>query len=356
MERKLIVLKVGTSSLTDRNGTLNKDKIRGICQGAADLRDSGYPVIIVSSGSIAAGFSRLGYAKRPSALAAKQACAAVGQGLLMQEYEEMLYAHGFACAQILLTPDAFTDKDKYKNAFSTIETLLSRGAIPIINENDTVATQQIRIGDNDTLSAQVAAMMHAGRLVLLTDVEGLYTANPTQDPSARLIERVEDITAEIEACAAGAGSANGTGGMQTKLSAARLATSAGVEVLITRYSGRHSVTESVKECPRGTLFTPSGNLKTKEQWVSFYAVPQGTLQIDKGAENALLSHKSLLRAGITAVKGNFDTGDVVEIVNEAGIRVARGTAGLSAESLRTPANGKNPHPAVHADNIVLMND
>ncbi|MBQ8697351.1 MAG: glutamate 5-kinase, partial [Clostridia bacterium] len=264
MEKKLIVLKVGTSSLTDRDGTINKEKIRGICQGAADLRDGGYSVIIVSSGSIAAGFSRLGYGKRPTALSAKQACAAVGQGLLMREYEEMLYAHGFACAQILLTPDAFTDKDKYKNAFSTVETLLSRGAIPIINENDTVATEQIRIGDNDTLSAQVAAMMHAGRLVLLTDVDGLYTANPSTDPEARHIDRVDAITAEIEGYASGAGSANGTGGMTTKLSAARLATASGVEVLITKYEGRRSVADSVREDARGTLFTASGNLRTKE--------------------------------------------------------------------------------------------
>lgn len=355
MDKKIIVLKVGTSSLTDRDGTINKDKIRGICQGAADLRDAGYPVIIVSSGSIAAGFSRLGYAKRPTALSAKQACAAVGQGLLMREYEEMLYAHGFACAQILLTPDAFTDKDKYKNAFSTVETLLSRGAIPIINENDTVATEQIRIGDNDTLSAQVAAMMHAGRLVLLTDVDGLYTANPSANPEARHLDRVDAITEEIEGYAAGAGSANGTGGMQTKLSAARLATASGVEVFITKYEGRRSVADSVKEGARGTLFTASGTLKTKEQWMSFYAVPEGVLTVDEGAAKALQAHKSLLRAGITRIDGDFGAGAVVDIAQETGRIIARGTAGLSAAELRAPHEGKDARPAVHADNIVIMN-
>ena len=354
MDKKLIVLKVGTSSLTDRDGTINKEKIRGICQGAADLRDGGYPVIIVSSGSIAAGFSRLGYAKRPTALSAKQACAAVGQGLLMREYEEMLYANGYACAQILLTPDTFTDKDKYKNAFSTLETLLSRGAVPIINENDTVATEQIRFGDNDTLSARVAAMMHAGRLVLLTDVDGLYTANPAVDPKARLIPRVDEMTSEIEAYAQGAGSANGTGGMTTKLSAARLATASGVEVFITRYDGRASVANSVKDDAVGTLFTASGNLKTKEQWMTFYAVPEGKLTVDDGAVKALRSHKSLLRAGITAVSGSFGAGAVVDIIGEDGKRVARGSVGLSASELRTPHEGKDPRPAVHADNIVLM--
>ncbi len=355
MDKKIIVLKVGTSSLTDRDGTINKDKIRGICRGAADLRDEGYPVIIVSSGSIAAGFSRLGYAKRPSALSAKQACAAVGQGLLMREYEEMLYAHGFACAQILLTPDTFTDKDKYKNAFSTIETLLSRGAIPIINENDTVATEQIRIGDNDTLSAQVAAMMHAGRLVLLTDVDGLYTANPSKDPDARHIDRVDEITAEIEGYATGAGSANGTGGMTTKLSAARLATASGVEVLITKYDGRRSVADSVKEDAAGTLFTASGSLRTKEQWMSFYAVPEGVLTVDEGAAKALRAHKSLLRAGITEVAGDFKAGAVVDITDGEGTVIARGAAGLGSADLRAPHEGKDSHPAVHADKIVIMN-
>lgn len=354
MDKKLIVLKVGTSSLTDRDGTINKEKIRGICQGAADLRDAGYPVIIVSSGSIAAGFSRLGYAKRPTALAAKQACAAVGQGLLMREYEEMLYAHGFACAQILLTVDTFSDKEKYKNAFSTLETLLSRGAIPIINENDTVSTDQIRIGDNDTLSAQVAAMMHAGRLVLLTDVDGLYTANPAKDPEARLIPRVDEITAEIDLCAQGAGSANGTGGMTTKLTAARLATASGVEMLITRYDGRASVTASADDDPRGTLFAASGRLKTKEQWVAFYAVPEGTLTIDEGAATALKNHKSLLRTGITDIKGDFEAGAVVSIENDFGFVFARGTVSVSSAELRSPIYPHPARPAVHADNIVLL--
>ncbi len=351
---RLIVLKVGTSSLTEPDGALSREKVRAICDGAADLRDAGHGVIIVTSGSIAAGFRRLGYASRPTALPAKQASAAVGQGLLMREYEDGLGARGYTAAQILLTPDAFTDRDKYRNAFATLQALISRGAVAVINENDTVATAEIRIGDNDTLSAQVAGMVHADRLILLTDVDGLYTASPAKDPNARRIDRVEQITPEIEAYAAGAGSSVATGGMQTKLSAARLATEAGVEVFICRAGGREAVTGAVDGSVPGTLFAAGAGLKTRLQWVSFYAQSKGRLIVDEGAVRALTEqHKSLLRAGIRAVEGVFSAGDVVDVCGPDGTLVARGLVSYDCAELHTPTDARDVYPAVHADNMVL---
>lgn len=355
MDKKLIVLKVGSSSLTGADGAMSCEKVYAVCNGAADLRDAGHAVIIVTSGSIAAGFGRLGYSARPTALAAKQASAAVGQGILMQAYETGLTVRGYTAAQILLTPDAFTDKDKYRNAFATLQTLMTRGAIPIINENDTVATAEIRIGDNDTLSAQVAGMVHADRLVLLTDVDGLYTASPAKDPDARRLDVVEEITAEVEGYASGAGSANGTGGMQTKLSAARLATAAGVEVFICRFTGRSAVAGSVDGSVPGTLFKAGNSLKTRLQWVAFYAKSEGTLTVDEGAADAVCHrHKSLLRAGVREVDGDFESGAVVDICLAGGERIARGLVSYSSAELRAGApEGKDAHPAVHIDNMVI---
>ena len=225
MEKQTIVVKVGTSSLTLSDGTMDAEKIRNITTQLAALQTAGHHVILVSSGAIAAGFSRLGFKKRPTKIADKQAAAAVGQGLLMEEYTKNLMAYQIPCAQILLNRSDFEDRRRYKNIFGSLSVLLGRGAIPIINENDTIAIEELKVGDNDTLSAQVAAMLHASLLILLTDIDGLYTANPKSDPNARHIDVVNEITPELTAAAGGAGSGNGTGGMTTKLSAASLATS-----------------------------------------------------------------------------------------------------------------------------------
>ena len=190
MERKLVTVKVGTSSLTHADGSISPEKIEYIVAEIAALRDAGHTVILVTSGAVAAGFGRIGYAKRPTSIPAKQAAAAVGQGLLLEEYARFFAARGIVSAQILLTRDDFRDRRRYKNAFNALEIILQRGAVPIINENDTVSIDELRLGDNDTLSAQVAAMMHAGLLVLLTDMDGLYTADPRADETAKRIERV----------------------------------------------------------------------------------------------------------------------------------------------------------------------
>ncbi|MCI8331258.1 MAG: glutamate 5-kinase [Clostridiales bacterium] len=358
MDKKLIVIKVGTSSLTSADGAADGEKIKKICEGVADLRDDGYRVIVVSSGAIAAGFRRLGFSARPKQLAFEQASAAVGQMLLMDEYSAYLGGRGYQAAQILLTPDAFLVKEKYINAFNTMEILLKRGAVPIINENNTVTTSEIRFGDNDTLSAQVAAMVHADRLVLLTDVDGLYTGHPKLDPQARRIEVVEKITPEIEAYAEGAGSANGTGGMKTKISAARLATSAGVEVYICSSLPEGSVAGGVTGENPGTLFKAGENLKTRLQWMAFYAKSRGEIIIDQGAADAVgQHHKSLLLAGITAVHGDFAEGDVVDILTDDEIRVARGFASYGAEEIRAfMKEGSAAKPIVHIDNMVVSTE
>ena len=232
MQVKRIVFKVGTSSLTNADGSLSPSKVRTITQQLAVLHEAGYELILVSSGAIAAGFASLGFKKRPKRIADKQASAAVGQGILLQEYTEQLLKAGIISAQILLTQDDFADKRRYKNAHQALAVLLNRGAIPIINENDTVAIEELKVGDNDSLSAQVAAMVQADLLVLLTDVDGLYTANPQTNPEARRLERIEQVGLELIEMAGGAGSSNGTGGMLTKLKAATLATKSGVPVYI----------------------------------------------------------------------------------------------------------------------------
>lgn len=312
MNNKLIVIKVGTSSLTRPDGTFEPDRAANIVRQIADLRDGGYSVVLVTSGSIAAGFRRLGYGSRPTSVAAKQACAAAGQGLLMEEYTKCLIERGYVSAQLLLTRGDFTDRRRYTNAFNSLELLLKKGAVPIINENDTVAVEELKLGDNDTLSAYLAAMLHAGLLVILTDVDGLYTANPAKDKNARRIDKVDKITKELEESASGAGTSNGTGGMITKLRAAKIATRSGVPVFITTSRDEDAILKSVSGEAPGTMFTPHRALKTKLQWMAFYAQSSGNLYVDSGAAEAITKlERSLLPAGIVAAEGDFRKGDVV---------------------------------------------
>lgn len=314
MNKQLIVVKVGTSSLVESDASLSSEKVARIVRQAADLRDAGHSVVIVTSGSIAAGWRRLGYGARPSSVAAKQACAAAGQGLLMEEYTRFFLERGYSAAQLLLTRGDFSDRRRYTNAFNALEVLLKKGAVPIINENDTVAVEELKLGDNDTLGAYIAAMLHANLLVILTDVDGLYTADPSTDPTARRIERVERITPELEAIASGAGTSNGTGGMRTKLSAAKLATRSGVPVLITSGAEPDAIPRALEGAARGTLFEANGSLKNRKQWVAFFARSAGNLYIDDGAARSLASGgHSLLPAGIAAIEGDFRRADVVSV-------------------------------------------
>lgn len=336
MDKGLIVVKVGTSSLTLENGDISVERIEKVVEKVARLKEASRDVILVSSGSIAAGFRRLGWAKRPCGIAEKQASAAVGQGLLMEEYTRMFMERGIISAQILLTRDDFRDHRRYKNAFRTLEVILKRGAIPIINENDTVSIDELRLGDNDMLSAQVAAMMHASMLVMLTDMDGLYTSDPRENKDAVRIERVEKITPEIMQLGGGAGTNNGTGGMATKLRAARLATSAGVPVVVCSSADDTALDRLESGGSAGTYFAASETeMRTRLQWMAFYAEPAGNIYIDEGAAEALLSGKSLLPPGISAAEGDFRDGDIVRVyLRGSNSMLGRGRINMNRSELK----------------------
>ncbi|MBP2619841.1 glutamate 5-kinase [Streptococcus panodentis] len=327
MKAKRIVFKVGTSSLTNPDGSLSRAKVRSITHQLAVLHEAGHELILVSSGAIAAGFGALGFKKRPAKIADKQASAAVGQGLLLEEYTANLLLKKIVSAQILLTQDDFADKRRYQNAHQALSVLLNRGAIPIINENDTVSIEELKVGDNDTLSAQVAAMVQADLLVLLTDVDGVYTANPAVNPEAERLHVIENITPNIIEMAGGAGSNNGTGGMLTKIKAATIATESGVPVYICSSLKEDALLEAANQQEDGSYFiAQKKGLKTQKQWLAFYARSQGAIYVDRGAAAALSENgKSLLLSGVVEIEGHFSYHDIVTVYDkETGESLGKG--------------------------------
>ncbi len=337
MKDKLIVFKVGTSSLTQENGRLDRIKIARITNQLAQLHQQGYQLVLVTSGSIAAGFRRLGFDKRPTKIAEKQASAAVGQGLLIEEYTQNLMKDGIVSAQVLLTQDDFADARRYQNASQALQVLLRQQAIPIINENDTIAIEEIRVGDNDTLSAQVASLLKADLLVLLTDVDGLYTANPATDPKAQHLAEIAEISEDLFVMAAGAGSSNGTGGMTTKLQAAQIATKSGVPVFICSSKDDTALLQAVHQSNKGTLFLADRQvMNQRKQWMAFYARTEASVEVDKGAARAMTSQgRSLLVAGIKDLEGTFQAGDIVSVYSQEEHRIiGKGRVKLSSEDLQ----------------------
>ncbi len=335
LNKSLIVVKIGTSSLTWDNGEIHTDKIKNIVRQVAALKKEGHHVIIVTSGSIAAGFRQLGYRERPKTIPAKQACAAVGQGILMEEYNKAFLEYGHVCAQILLTRGDFTDKRRYQNIFNSLLILLKKSAVPIINENDTISIEELKFGDNDTLSARVAALVHADLLVLLTDIDGLYTADPKIDTQARRIDVVEEITPQIEALAGSATNSNAIGGMKSKLSAAHISVMAGVPVLICSSQEEDSIIKAANGTVQGTYFkAAANNLNTKLQWMAFYSPSKGIIYIDEGAVDALKNKgKSLLPSGIVTIEGKFEANDVVKVRDLCGNDIGKGICNYSCTDL-----------------------
>jgi glutamate 5-kinase len=336
-----VVVKVGSSLLVDwESGAADRAWLAGLARDSARLKSRGCDVLIVSSGSVALGRRRLRLKKKTLSLEEKQAAAAAGQSLLMRAYEEAFEAHGAAVAQILLTRDDTEMRRRWLNARATAETLLGLGAVPVVNENDTVATEEIRYGDNDRLGARVAQMIGADVLVLLSDIDGLYTADPRRDPDARHIPVVSEITPEIEAMAGGANASAGvgTGGMATKLAAARIAHGAGCATLITlgrREEPGLGPLEAVEQGARATVFEPNAApAAAYKQWIAGALAPQGVLVVDAGAAAALKAGKSLLPAGVRRVDGGFGKGDAVVVVDDAGREIARGLAAYDAEEAR----------------------
>jgi len=329
---KRIVVKIGSSSLTSEEGGLNRERVRFFADELARLHNADHQVLLVTSGAIAAGFKRLGYASRPKLVHEKQAAASVGQALLMQAYQEALNASGVIAAQILLTRPDFSDRGRARNATRTIEELLKQRAIPIINENDTVAVDEIKFGENDSLSALVANLVKADGLYILTDMDGLYTGDPRKVPDAVRIDRVEALTEELYDIAGGAGSSVGTGGMRSKIEAARIAMQGGVPLFVGRVSEPGDLQDAVAGHGKGTYFASSlHSLSAKKHWVGFLSDPQGRIVVDSGAEEALLHRgRSLLPAGVTAATGEFLPGEVVEVIGPDGRVLGRGVSNYAA--------------------------
>jgi glutamate 5-kinase len=365
-QARLVVVKVGSALLVDGDsGRINRAWLETLVEDLLRLRRRGQKVILVSSGAIALGRRRLGLKAGPLRLEDSQAAAAVGQIRLAHAYKELLEGNEVTVAQVLLTLEDSERRRRYLNARATLESLLALGALPVINENDTVATAEIRYGDNDRLAARVAQMASADCLVLLSDVAGLYSADPKQEPGARLIREVRHITPEIEAMAGRASSALGSGGMRTKILAARIAVAAGCHMCVAAGQPPHPL-RRIEEGADCTWFLPAATpAAARKQWIAGTLRPSGALIIDDGALRALAEGRSLLPAGITAARGRFDRGDTVSVFSADGREVARGIVAYSdADAARIMGRRsgeiaellgfRGRDEMIHRDDLVLM--
>jgi glutamate 5-kinase len=365
-DAKRVVVKVGSSLLVDSDkGRLNRAWLESLAADVAASRKRGQEVILVSSGAIALGRRHLDLGTGKLKLEESQAAAAVGQIRLAHAYKELLDLHEITVAQILLTLGDTEQRRRYLNARGTLNTLLSLGAVPLINENDTVATAEIRYGDNDRLAARVAQMIGADCLVLLSDIDGLYTANPHIDPDAQFIARVLEITPAIEAMAGGSGSDMGSGGMQTKIAAAKIAVAAGCHLCISLGSVEHPL-QRIADGARCTWFMPSSTpVATRKQWIAGTLRPAGAISVDDGAVRALMGGKSLLPAGVTRAVGRFDRGDTVSIVGPDGTEIGRGICaysdvdaariiGRKSADIERVLGFRGRDEIVHRDDLVLL--
>lgn len=361
-----VVVKIGTSSLTrPETGKLALSTLGRLVETLCQLRVAGHQVVLVSSGAIGVGCSRLGITQRPKSIALKQAVAAVGQGRLMRVYDDFFTALSQPIAQVLLTRSDLAQRSRYVNSYRTFRQLLQLGIIPIVNENDTVAIDEIKFGDNDTLSALVASLIGADYLFLLTDVDQLYSADPRHDPMAKPINRVQQIS-QLEANIGEAGSSWGTGGMSTKIEAARIATAAGVHTVIMQGQTPENVASVLSGEAVGTLFEAQPKQSTaRKRWIAGNLIPAGRLYLDEGATNAIRSAgKSLLPAGITEVEGEFTAQDAVLLCDSSGQEIARGLVNYNDEDLRKISGHRSSDIAqllgyegaetiVHRDNMVI---
>ena len=359
-----VVVKVGSSSLTTAEGGIDPVRLAALVDALAGVRARGAEVVLVSSGAIAAGLAPLDLPRRPRDLATQQAAASVGQGLLVQRYNQEFARHGIVAGQVLLTVDDVTRRSHYRNAYRTFAKLLELGVLPVVNENDTVATSEIRFGDNDRLAALVAHLVHADLLLLLSDVDGLYDGNPARGDATLLPDVVSE--ADLDAVQVGkTGAAGlGTGGMYTKVEAARIATGAGIPVVLT---SAPLAAEALAGAPVGTVFHPTGKRRpTRLLWLAHATEAKGRIFLDAGAVRAVTERRaSLLPAGITGVTGTFVGGDPVDLVDPDGVPVARGLVnydadelpdllGRSTRDLARELGASYEREVVHRDDLVLL--
>lgn len=365
---KRIVVKVGTSTITYSNGKRNFSQIDRLARELSDLQNQGKEMILVTSGAVAVGVDRLGLAKKPDTIPGKQAAAAVGQGVLMHTYEKFFADYGQVVAQVLLTKTESLDRHRYTNSRNTFMELLRQRVIPIVNENDVVALDELKIGDNDNMSALVAGIVDADLVIILSDVDGLYTANPQTHPEAKLVHTVTEITPAIEESAGGAGTLRGTGGMATKIQAAKAATSSGINLVIASGTEKNAVPRIVAGEEIGTLFVSRENrLQFRKRWLAFGARIMGSIIVDEGCCKAL--HKaggcSILPAGITGVEGSFEAGSTVSVKDAQGHEMARGLVHYGSEELakikgyrsgeiEELLGHKNFDEVIHRDDLVIL--
>lgn len=366
-DSKRWVIKIGSSLVTDDGRGLDASAIKGWTEQIAQLRQQGKEVLLVSSGAVAEGMVRLKWDNRPGTLHELQAAAAVGQMGLVQAYESRFQKHDILSAQILLTHEDLSDRRRYLNARSTLRTLLDLGVIPIINENDTVATDEIRFGDNDTLAALVANLVEADALIILTDQNGLYSEDPRQNSKAEFISTGQANDSKLHKMASSSGGALGQGGMSTKLSAAQRAAKSGTATLITSGRNDNALLNIANAQENGTLLLPDAEpMAARKQWLAGQLKVSGQLTLDEGASNVLQkSGKSLLAVGVTSVNGNFIRGEMVACINHEGKEIAHGLVnynaleaakicGKSSSEIKAILGYMDESELIHRDNLVLI--
>ena len=365
---KRIVIKVGTSTITYANGKRNFSQIDRLAREISDLQNQGKEMILVTSGAVAVGVDRMGLPGKPKTIPGKQAAAAVGQGVLMHTYEKFFADYGQIVAQVLITKTEAIDRHRYTNTRNTFMELMRQRVIPIVNENDVVALDELKIGDNDNMSALVAGIVDADLVIILSDVDGLYTANPQTHPDAVIVPEVAEITPEIEASAGGVGSARGTGGMATKIQAAKAATSSGIHLVIASGTEKNAITRVLQGEELGTLFVSRENrLQFRKRWLSFGAKIAGSIVVDDGCAKAIRKAGgcSILPAGVFAVQGEFLPGSTVSVIDKDAHELARGLVHYSSaelEQIKGCNSGeianilghKNFDEVIHRDDLVIL--
>lgn len=365
---KRIVIKVGTSTITYANGKRNFSQIDRLAREISDLQNQGKEMILVTSGAVAVGVDRMGLPGKPKTIPGKQAAAAVGQGVLMHTYEKFFADYGQIVAQVLITKTEAIDRHRYTNTRNTFMELMRQRVIPIVNENDVVALDELKIGDNDNMSALVAGIVDADLVIILSDVDGLYTANPQTHPDAVIVPEVAEITPEIEASAGGVGSARGTGGMATKIQAAKAATSSGIHLVIASGTEKNAITRVLQGEELGTLFVSRENrLQFRKRWLAFGAKIAGSIVVDDGCAKAIRKAGgcSILPAGVFAVQGEFLPGSTVSVIDKDAHELARGLVhyssaeleqikGCNSSEIANILGHKNFDEVIHRDDLVIL--